>query len=327
MDRQGEANVKKVTRRGFFQSAGVAAAVPVFATIGAGAPQSAPVLKVDSDIVYGKGGDMDLHLDIYHPPAGTEKKMAVIHIHGGGFTGGSKTGVASSSRAFAGLGYVSIASQYRLAAQGKWPAQIEDVKAAIRWTRANASQLGIDADKIAIAGYSAGGLMALFAAGTNDRKEFEGSGGNAGVSSKVAACCSFYAATGATQNIMPDGSDRAALQAASAASVISPSFAPTIFFHGLGDVTIRPDSTLDFFSKLRAAGVKVDLHLFQGAPHAYETNNPDAALVSAQLANLFFDRLILNPKEYPPFGAGGRGGAGGGARGAGAGGRGGERGQ
>jgi len=308
---KGDAHVKKVTRRGFFQSAGIVAVTPAIGAMAAGAQQPATALKIESDIVYGKGGDMELHLDIYHPPAGAEKKMAVIHIHGGGFTQGSKTGVASSSRAFAGLGYVSVASQYRLAGQGKWPAQIEDVKAAIRWTRANASRLGIDADKIAIAGYSAGGLMALFAAGTNDRKEFEGSGGNAGVSSKVAACCSFYAATGATQNLMPDGSDRGALQAASATSVISPTFAPTIFFHGLGDVTIRPDSTIDFFQKLRTAGVKVDLHLFQGAPHAYETNNPDAALASAQLANLFFDRLILNPKDYPPFAAGGRGGGGG----------------
>ena len=85
--------------------------------------------------------------------------------------------------------------------------------------------------------------------------------------------------------------------------------------------TIRPESSLAFFEKLRAAGVKVDLHFFQGAPHAFEVNNPDAAPVSAQLANLFFDRLILNPKEYPPFGAG-RGGRGGGGGG---GGRGGQR--
>jgi acetyl esterase/lipase len=311
--------VRKVTRRSFFRSAGIAAAAPVFGTAVAQAQQPAPSnLKIENDIVYGKGGDMDLHLDIYHPPAGTEKRMAVIHIHGGGFTQGNKTGVASSSRAFAGVGYVSIASQYRLTGQGRWPAQIEDVKAAIRWTRANASRLNIDADKIAVAGYSAGGLMALFAAGTGDRKEFEGNGGTPGVTSKVAACVSFYAATNATPNLMPDGSDRAALEAASAASTISPNFAPTIFFHGLGDTTIRPDSTLDFFQKLRAAGVKVDLHFFQGAPHGYEINNPDAAVASAQLANLFFDRLILNPKEYPPFGGGGRGrGRGGGARGGG----------
>ncbi len=296
----------RMTRRSFFQKAGIAAAVPALVPTVAIAQQPSPAdIKVESDIVYGKGGDMDLHLDIYHPPAGTERRMATIHVHGGGFRAGSKTGVAGSSRAFARMGYVSIASQYRLSGQARWPAQIEDVKAAIRWTRANASRLNIDADKIAVAGYSAGGLMALVAAGTPDRKEFEGSGGNSGVSSKVAACVSFYAATAANAGLLPDGSDRAAIEAASAATYISPSFAPTIFFHGLGDVTIRPESSINFFDKLRAAGVKVDLHLFQGAPHAFETNNPDAAQAAAQLAHLFFDRLIVNPKEYPPFGGGG----------------------
>jgi len=320
--------LKKVTRRGFFQSAGVAAAAPVLGAIAAQAQQQpAPAdPNVERDVVYGKGGDIELRLDIYRPPAGvTPKKMAVIHIHGGGFTQGSKSGVAGSSRAFAGLGYVSIASQYRLAGQAKWPAQIEDVKAAIRWTRANASRLGIDADKIAVAGYSAGGLMALVAAGSGDKKELEGNGGNEGVSSKVAACVSFYAAVSANGSLFPEGTDRALIDAAGAASFISPTFAPTVFLHGLGDTTIRPDSSIDFFQKLRAAGVKVDLHLLQGAPHAYETNNPDAALVSAQAVNLFLDRLILNPKEYPPFGGGGRGGGGRGAGGAPVAGRGGQR--
>ena len=69
--------------------------------------------------------------------------------------------------------------------------------------------------------------------------------------------------------------------------------------------TISPESSVAFFEKLRTAGVKTDLHLFQGAPHAFEINNPDAAQMSAQLANMFFDRLVLNPREYPPFGAGG----------------------
>jgi len=306
--------MEEMTRRSFFQSAAVAAAAPMLtASPAAQVPQSGDI-KIENDIVYGKGGDMDLHLDIYHPPAGAEKRMATIHIHGGGFTQGSKAGVSSSSRAFASLGYVSIGSQYRLAGQAKWPAQIEDVKAAIRWTRANAERLNIDPNRIAIAGYSAGGLMALYAAATGDRKDFEGNGGNAGVSSKVQACVSFYAATFANAALMPEGSDRAAIDAVNPANLISSSFAPTIFFHGLGDVTIPPDNTLAFFQKLRSAGIKVDLHFFQGAPHAFETNNPDAALASAQLANLFFDRLIINPKEYPPFGAG-RGGGGRGGRG------------
>jgi acetyl esterase/lipase len=303
--------MQHMTRRGFFQLAGAASASPALLPFAAEAGQAAvSASRVENDIVFGKGGDMDLKLDIYHPAAGTEKRMAIIHIHGGGFAGGSKAGVASSSRAFAGLGYVSIASQYRLTGQSRWPAQIEDVKAAIRWTRANASRLNIDAGKIAVSGYSAGGLMALFAAGTQDHKDFDGNGGNAGVSTKVSACVAFYPATTANANLLPEGSDRAAIDAASATNHISPSFAPTIFLHGLADTTIRPENTLAFFEKLRAAGVKVDLHLFQGAPHAFEVNNPDAALAAAQVSNLFFDRLILNPKEYPPFG-GGRGGRGG----------------
>jgi acetyl esterase/lipase len=318
--------MKNMNRRNFIYSAGIAAAVPTLGTMTAEAQQApqqaAPSnVRVESDVVFGKGGDMDLRLDIYHPPAGTEKRMAVIHLHGGGFTGGSKTGVASSSRAFSGIGYLSIASQYRLTGQGRWPAQIEDTKAAIRWTRANASRLNIDPNNIAIAGYSAGGLMALFAAATSDRKEFEGNGGNAGISSKAAACVAFYPAVNANAALLPEGSDRAAIDAASPGNHISATFAPTIFLHGAADTTIRPQTSLDFYNKLVAANVKADLHFFQGAPHGYEIANADAALLSAQLANLFFERLILNPREYPPFGGGGRGdrGGGGGARGGGGG--------
>jgi acetyl esterase/lipase len=305
-----------ITRRRFIHSAGMAAAVPTAGAMGVlaqqqtGSSAGAAAPNVENDVVFGRGGDMDLRLDVYHPPAGAAKRMAIVHVHGGGFRAGSKAGVAGSSRAFAGLGYVSIASQYRLSGQARWPAQIEDVKAAIRWTRANASRLNVDPNNIAVAGYSAGALMALVAAGSADRKELEGSGGNAGVSSKVAACIAYYPATSANAGLLPEGADRAAIDAASAASFISPSFAPTIFLHGLGDTTIRPEASLDFFQKLRAAGVKVDLHLFQGAPHAYEQNNPDAALASAQVSDLFFERLLLHPREYPPFGGGrGRGGA------------------
>ena len=304
--------MKRMTRRTFLGSAGVAAVAPALGAVPAAARQADPAgIRVENDVVFGTGGDMDLHLDVYHPPAGAGKRMATIHIHGGGFSGGSKAGVASASNAFARMGYVSIASQYRLTGQGRWPAQIEDVKAAIRWTRANADRLAIDDDKIAVAGYSAGGLMALFAAGTPDRPGFEGGGGNPGVSSRVAACVAFYAATAATGGLMPEGSDQAARDAASPATYISADFAPTMFLHGVEDTTIPPESSLEFFGRLREAGVKVDLHLFQGAPHAFEVNNPDAALASAQVADLFYERLVINPREYPPFGFGGRGRGGG----------------
>jgi acetyl esterase/lipase len=279
---------------GCFQAAGVAYS-PGFRIVAAASPADRLDNKVESDVVYGKGGDMDLRLDIYRPLAGApEKRMAVIHLHGGGFTQGSKTGVASSSRAFARQGYVSIASQYRLTGQGRWPAQIEDTKAAIRWTRANASMLNIDPARIAIAGYSAGGLMALFAAGTSDQKEFEGNGGNAGVSSKVAACVGFYPAVSANRNLLPDGADQAAIDAAGAASRISPTFAPTIFLHGVADTTIPPRQYHAFAPRGGESGSAS----VQGLP-TLRSQQCRRSSGFRQLANLFFERLIINRENTP----------------------------
>jgi acetyl esterase/lipase len=306
-----ETTMKGISRRGFFKTAGVAAAAPALGALTARSQAQVPAesdLRIEKDIVFGKGGDLDLPLDVYHPNAASAKRMAIVHLYGGGFFTGSKAGVATSCRAFAGQGYTGIASTYRLTGQGRWPTQIEDVKAAIRWTRANADRLDIDADKIGVAGYSAGGMLALFAAATNGRSEFEGTGGNQGVSSDVAACVAFYPATGATPGLMPDGGATAdALAAASPGTYISADFAPTIFLHGIEDTTIPYTSSVDFFNKLHEAGVTADLHLIQGAPHAYEGRNEDAALASAQMANLFLDRVVVNPTDYPPFGFGGGG--------------------
>ena len=125
--------------------------------------------------------------------------------------------------------------------QGSWPAQIHDVKAAIRWTRANAAKLGVDADKIVVAGYSAGGMLSLMAAGTNDKPEFEGDGGTPGVSSKVNASIGVYPLASAqiARGLFPEGQATPEnIAAASPTSYISSSFAPTIFIHGTADTTV-----------------------------------------------------------------------------------------
>ena len=135
--------------------------------------------------MFGKGGDIDLLLDVYHPPQGvTPKRMAIIHLFGGGFFVGNKNAgyIVNDAKALGNRGYTNISANYRLQTQGSWPAQIHDVKAAIRWTRANAAKIGIDANRIAIAGYSAGGMLSLMAAGTNGKAEFEGNGRHAAAS-------------------------------------------------------------------------------------------------------------------------------------------------
>src|SRR5205809_5923660 len=241
--------MKKISRRGFVKATGALVAVPALASLPALAAQAAQAqnagdMRVESNIVFGKGGDIDLLLDVYHPPQGvTPKRMAILHLFGGGFTGGSKNAgyIVNDVRALGRLGYTNVSANYRLQGQGLWPAQIHDTKAAIRWVRANAAKIGVDADKIAIAGYSAGGMLSLLAAGTNGIAEFEGNGGNAGVSSYVQASIGVYplASTGIAGALFPtnvSAEERTKMiETAAPAKYIGKTFAPTIFIHGTAD--------------------------------------------------------------------------------------------
>lgn len=309
--------MKRLTRRRFVQSTGALAAVPALGAVSTGATaQDAGELRAERDIVFGTGGEMDMLLDVYHPPEDvTPKRMAVIHLFGGGFYVGSKNAgyIVNDAKALGQRGYTSISANYRLQSEGKWPAQIHDTKAAVRWTRANADRLGIDADKIAVAGYSAGGMLALLAAGTNGMAEFEGNGGNANVSSDVQACVGVYPLATAenSRGLFPESmSEQAvaeAMEAASPRTYISESFAPTIFVHGTGDNTIPISSSVDFFTRLHELGVPTALTAIQGADHAFDNSALDAVDLMAQSIDLFFDRLFVNPEPYASFGPPGGG--------------------
>jgi len=303
--------MNNITRRTFFGTALAGTAVPVLrmeAAQNQSSTQSA--IAVEKDVVFGKGGDMDLKLDIYRPPAGKEKRMATIHFHGGGFAGGSKDALAERIKPYAALGYVAIAAQYRLSGQAAFPALIHDAKAAIRWVRANAKSLGIEPQRIGVVGYSAGGYHALFTAGTANRQEFEGTGGNAGVSSAVAVCLAYYPATNIPASMLPANVDDQAKKAANATTYVAEGFPPTAVFHGMKDVTIPIESSQRLVQQMRDAKVPVEFHAFEGVPHAFDSN-PEFAVLSAQLADLFMDRHVVNPRTYPPFQAGGDGGRGG----------------
>jgi acetyl esterase/lipase len=307
--------MNRMSRRRFVQSTGVLAAAPALTALPAGAQaqQAAGELRVEKDIVFGKGGDIDLLLDVYHPPEEvTPKRMAVIHLFGGGFFVGNKNAgyIVNDARALGRLGYTSVSANYRLQSEGSWPAQIHDTKAAIRWTRANADRIGIDADKIAVAGYSAGGMLALMAAGTNGMEEFEGDGGTAGVSSDVQACIGVYPLASAeiATGLFPEGQATPEnIAAASPTSYISANFAPTIFVHGTDDHTIPVSSSIDFFTRLHDLGVPTTMTLIQGADHAFDNGALDAVDVMAASVDLFLDRLFIDPTPYPSFGAGGGG--------------------
>ena len=312
----------QLTRRGFVT--GTLAAAPAFTALALQAQGPTPDtgnLRVEKDIVFGKGGAKDLTLDVYRPPVGvTSKRVAIVHLFGGGFFVGNKNAgyIVNDVKPLGAKGYTNISANYRLQQESSWPAQIHDTKAAIRWTRANADRLGVDPNRIVIAGYSAGGMLSLLAAGTNGRKEFEGDGGNPGVSSDVNACIGVYPLASAqiATGLFPQGQATPEnIAAASPTSYITKSFAPTIFIHGTNDGTVPVQSSIDFWTKLNALGVPSALTLIQGADHAFDNAAFDAIEVMAQSIDLFLDRLLVNPTPYPRFGAGGGGRGGRGGRG------------
>ena len=154
-----------------------------------------PVFRL-SDLPFlddGRAEKLDLYL-----PNGPERKdrPAVVFIHGGGFTGGDKAEQRSSSVSadLARAGYVVVSCNYVLGAktkEGVWPRNIADCRAAVRWVRGHAAELGVHPEKIAVAGGSAGGYLALMVGLSDDRT---GPGGDpqASVSARVAAVIDMY---------------------------------------------------------------------------------------------------------------------------------------
>src|SRR5262245_36610238 len=125
-------------------------------------------VTVEKNIEYGKGGGKALQLDLYSPKKLTHPLPAILFIHGGGWTSGYRQIYHYYCTKFAEHGYVVATASYRLAGEAPFPAAVEDVKCAVRWLRANAKKLGIDSDKIAVAGGSAGGHLAMMIGYSSD---------------------------------------------------------------------------------------------------------------------------------------------------------------
>ena len=97
---------------------------------------------VERDVVYGDAGDRSLRLDIYRPQ-GRSLRTAVVMAHGGGWSRGSKDMLVEHAKALAAEGFVAVPIEYRLTGEAHWPAQIHDLKRAIRWVRSHADAAGV----------------------------------------------------------------------------------------------------------------------------------------------------------------------------------------
>lgn len=238
---------------------------------------------VKKNIVYGKGGDTDLQLDLAMPK-GAGPFPAVVCVHGGGWRGGKRQDMNKLTELLAQKGFVAITPTYRFSQQAKFPAQIEDVKAAVRWLRANADKYKVDADHIGAVGFSAGGhLVSLL--GTADKSaRLEGQGGHPDQSSRVQAVVSYFGPTDFVTKrwekkvedffLVPflGGSyDEAKDMYAKASPVkyISKDDPPFLFFHGDQDKLVGLHNSVDMAKELKEAGVPAEVVIMKGDAHGW----------------------------------------------------------
>lgn len=131
-------------------------------------------------------------MDIYIPE-GTGPFPIVVLIHGGAFMMGDKSGEASNAAALVAKGIAAASINYRLSGEAKYPAQIQDCKAAVRFLRANATKYNLNPDKIGSWGASAGGNLSSLLGTTSGVGELEGASlGNSSYSSKVIASVDWF---------------------------------------------------------------------------------------------------------------------------------------
>jgi acetyl esterase/lipase len=266
-----------------------------------GRPGSPPTAAY-SNVAYASTSSSQV-LDIWVPDGATGPVPLVIFVHGGAFVAGDKSmdneigNVASVLAA----GYAAASLNYRLSGEARFPAAAQDVKAAVRFLRANASQYGLDPDRFAAWGESAGGHLVALIGTTGDQETVldDPSLGNPGVSSAVQAVVDFFGPTDFLQmdaqfaSAMPpacnsqvlayDSADSpvslflgAAIQtvpdqaaAANPITYIATANTLPVFLiaHGDSDCEVPNQQSQILHEALQAAGARATFNLVRGAGH------------------------------------------------------------
>lgn len=265
-----------------------------------------PKVVVREDVEYGRVGDRPLLLDVYSPANIEGRLPGLIFVHGGGWKSGGKKDYKIYAVQYPQRGYVVALISYRFVQEAPLPACIEDTKCAVRWMRANAAELQVDPDRIAVIGGSAGGHLSLMAAYSSDVPELEGQGGHAGVSSAVAAVVDLY---GPTNFTLPEVRDHPVLlngfkktydeapdlyRLASPITHVDANDPPTLVIQGTID-TIVPTSQSDLLVEwLRSLGVPYYYARLDGWPHTLDIF-PEVNVYVQRLMDSFFAE-VLAPK-------------------------------
>jgi acetyl esterase/lipase len=250
------------------------------------------------DVVFAQADGKPLKLDVYRP-AGAPAYGLIVWVHGGAWRAGSRADV--DLKAMTELGWSVASVDYRLSTEARFPAQIHDITAAIRFLRAHASDYGFPADRIVIAGSSAGGHLAAEVGVTNRNAELEGSEGELPhVSSDVQAIVDLYGASDLTtilaqstphglevrkpalQLLLGGQSDAVPALARLASPVfqVDPTDPPLLLLHGDQDPQMPINQAHELQGAYERVGRPVEFIVMHGSGHGGPAFTSQAALAT-----------------------------------------------
>ncbi|MFN8220346.1 MAG: alpha/beta hydrolase [Fimbriimonadales bacterium] len=237
--------------------------------------------KVEADVVYARPEGTEVKMDLYIPEKAVRTPVPVVLvIHGGAWISGSKADVKAVGMELANRGYLAAAVQYRLAPKYKWPAMEDDVQTAVRYLRANKDKYGLDPNRVAALGFSAGGHLALLL-GTRETRDPKPAD-YPGVSSKVNVVVDFFGPTDLTSETdypkvfdsvfatvlgKPRSESLEVLKDGSPLSHVTKDDAPTFIYQGLIDPLVNPNQSRKLEAKLKEVGVPVQSFYLEGVGH------------------------------------------------------------
>jgi acetyl esterase/lipase len=270
-------------------------------------------IRVTENLTYAAIGSRSLRLDIFRPKR-PGRYPAVVMLFGGGWRSGNRTMNTPMAEQLAMNGIIAASIDYRLSTEALYPAAVHDVKAAVRWLRTHGKRYGIDTGRIAVLGCSAGGQLAALTGATNGDRRFEGTGGNAAVSSAVQAVVDI---DGVLDFTTPDesgkdtipGKPSAAAQwfgatfrenpeiwlDASPVTHIGPSTPPILFVNSsIPRFHYGRDSVIALLNKL---GTRTVVHTIPDTPHPFWLFHPWFAQTCGDVIRFLVDEFSRSKNE------------------------------
>ena len=267
---------------------------------------SVAAAETQTDIEYERVGDLSLKLDLHTPQAANPP--LIVYVHGGAWRGGSKSDVPIAKLIEHGFAIASV--DYRLSTQAPFPAQIQDIKAAIRFLRAKAELFHLSTSRIAIIGSSAGGHLAALVGVTNGNKVLEGTiGEHLSQSSDVQCIVSLFGASN-LQTILSQSTEFGlkmrvpALQLllggqptekpdlaklASPVAHLDKDDPPLLLIHGDADPQMPPQQSQELAKAYEALKLPVQLIMLPGSKHGgHEFYDEERTVIVAK----FLDKAL-----------------------------------